>query len=656
MSASEFHKQERDLIDQATDARAKGTEAAAALEEAYARRIEAVNRQRIEKIQEMNADEESILKRRESVANAKFVAQQAGLSMAKAKNTFYSEADAGVAEAGLGVQRAASQQQFAGDRAGLLEKQLQREQQLYKQGAMSASEFRKKERDLVDQITEARTKGTEAAAALEEAYARKVEAANRQKLDQIELLKKKAEAGIQLKATEQQTELQTSLLSSPAAGEQEQSQVARSIILIEQSASTARMALKQNELAQTKQLTAEGVISAKDAIEKEMQLTQELSDMRLQAAQREVQMAQMVKDSRAKLLTELARLENEQIDRSKQLLDSQASLAKAQSDLSIARSSTQLNTTDRAFGLRERLETDKNLNPEVRATIERQLGQSGFGGMDSTGILKQRAAIENDIAAKQVAARETEFDFARKSLEIDLRKQEIANKTLAIEAQKYKLDSDRAKLQAIKDYSTAQASGDESGMRMAGMSLDTAANMSKLADAQLAAAQENMGVQKQIAENSRIQLTLSQEKIREEFAGQDSIRRQNNELSIIEQAVKAKTPARALGGPVNASQPYLVGERGPELFVPKAGGQIYNADDTAKVFSASAATPTIGGSSSGFSGMNGSSVDAKLDKLINVIGAALGRPHLTVSSPQPVNDAARIYSEISAQQVSNANI
>jgi hypothetical protein len=69
----------------------------------------------------------------------------------------------------LGVQRAVSQQHSCSDRTGLLEKQLQREQQLYKQGAMSASEFRKKERDLVDQITEARTKGTEAAAALEEA-------------------------------------------------------------------------------------------------------------------------------------------------------------------------------------------------------------------------------------------------------------------------------------------------------------------------------------------------------------------------------------------------------------------------------------------------------------------------------------------------------
>jgi hypothetical protein len=33
-------------------------------------------------------------------------------------------------------------------------------------------------------------------------------------------------------------------------------------------------------------------------------------------------------------------------------------------------------------------------------------------------------------------------------------------------------------------------------------------------------------------------------------------------------------PARAIGGPVQAGQPYMVGERGPEMFVPSQGGSI----------------------------------------------------------------------------------
>lgn len=36
----------------------------------------------------------------------------------------------------------------------------------------------------------------------------------------------------------------------------------------------------------------------------------------------------------------------------------------------------------------------------------------------------------------------------------------------------------------------------------------------------------------------------------------------------------ATIPARAMGGPVSASRPYIVGERGPELFVPHGSGQI----------------------------------------------------------------------------------
>jgi len=34
------------------------------------------------------------------------------------------------------------------------------------------------------------------------------------------------------------------------------------------------------------------------------------------------------------------------------------------------------------------------------------------------------------------------------------------------------------------------------------------------------------------------------------------------------------SPGRATGGPVSAGRPYVVGERGPELFVPSGGGRI----------------------------------------------------------------------------------
>jgi tape measure domain-containing protein len=42
--------------------------------------------------------------------------------------------------------------------------------------------------------------------------------------------------------------------------------------------------------------------------------------------------------------------------------------------------------------------------------------------------------------------------------------------------------------------------------------------------------------------------------------------------------------ARANGGPVNARQPYIVGERGPELFMPNTSGSVVSANDTTSMF------------------------------------------------------------------------
>jgi len=43
---------------------------------------------------------------------------------------------------------------------------------------------------------------------------------------------------------------------------------------------------------------------------------------------------------------------------------------------------------------------------------------------------------------------------------------------------------------------------------------------------------------------------------------------------FISSAGVGSVPRRAAGGPVNAGQPYLVGERGPEMFVPGRSGAI----------------------------------------------------------------------------------
>lgn len=67
-------------------------------------------------------------------------------------------------------------------------------------------------------------------------------------------------------------------------------------------------------------------------------------------------------------------------------------------------------------------------------------------------------------------------------------------------------------------------------------------------------------------------------------------------------------PARAAGGPVSAMQPYLVGERGPELFAPSSNGIVINARDTAAMLSGlsgGSASLAAGGQSEAMAGGRG---------------------------------------------------
>lgn len=57
----------------------------------------------------------------------------------------------------------------------------------------------------------------------------------------------------------------------------------------------------------------------------------------------------------------------------------------------------------------------------------------------------------------------------------------------------------------------------------------------------------------------------------------------------------------ASGGPANADTPYIVGEKGPELFVPNAAGRVKTTRETEDIFA-----PSFGGRSSGRSVGNGS--------------------------------------------------
>lgn len=96
----------------------------------------------------------------------------------------------------------------------------------------------------------------------------------------------------------------------------------------------------------------------------------------------------------------------------------------------------------------------------------------------------------------------------------------------------------------------------------------------------------------------------------------------------------ANLPARAMGGPVSAGQPYMVGERGPEPFVPAVNGRILSV--------AQAQAAIRGGQSGGGKNVNmtidlrGTTGDRELDRKI----AAAGRQILS-QVPATMDDYQR---------------
>lgn len=104
---------------------------------------------------------------------------------------------------------------------------------------------------------------------------------------------------------------------------------------------------------------------------------------------------------------------------------------------------------------------------------------------------------------------------------------------------------------------------------------------------------------------SRVQSTMAlpdiddrQEELREINRQIAKIPDQKTLIVNVEYREKGTPPSgRAAGGPMEAMQPYLVGERGPELIIPDRDSFVLNANETRQALAA----PQMGGSSSAYS-------------------------------------------------------
>jgi hypothetical protein len=88
---------------------------------------------------------------------------------------------------------------------------------------------------------------------------------------------------------------------------------------------------------------------------------------------------------------------------------------------------------------------------------------------------------------------------------------------------------------------------------------------------------------------------------------------------IVTQYEAANAKPRALGGPVSPSELYLVGERGPEFFIPNSAGNIIPNDKIGSVSS------RMGMSNGGASSATGSVINLTVNAGMGTQGAEVGR-------------------------------
>ncbi|MFN6572380.1 tape measure protein [Dendronalium sp. ChiSLP03b] len=419
----------------------------------------------------------------------------------------------------------------------------------YKQGTISAEEFAKRERDLTTEQTN--LERTEAENRLAVAAAVKD-----RKLKEIELVNKKAETAIALNQTNATAKAKQDLLAGGlTATAQDEFALAQNSV--EQKATTDKIALIKDQLAQTKKLRLAGVLDAREATDKELSLNQELAQNNLQLVdlkiaeeekyreivERNIQKIVQAEDNRYKsfvsqLDAQKSALElyNQSLDRTAKLEESRYNLGKALSDAAIAPLESRRDNANRALDLSRKLK-DENLDPSVRGEINSQLNALGFG-TNELDILAKRSQIEDEIAAKKLEALKLEQEYQKKSLQLDLQRQKIAAETAVYDAQSAQLSAAKAKLEAEAALRIATIKKDDVGIQSAKVGLEIAQREIGLSDKRLDNALQNLSAQDELSQNAVMAQEATQRTAIDQQLAADSARKQANALERAESSVK----------------------------------------------------------------------------------------------------------------------
>jgi hypothetical protein len=476
-----------------------------------------------------------------------------------------------------------------------LDGQLRSLRTYYDQGAISAEEFAKRERDLTTEQTNLEKQESENRLAVQSAVLAR-------RLKEIEFFNKKAEALTATKQVDSTRAAKEKLLSSgltPLA----QDQFALDQTKIDATTAIDRVKSIKVRIAQNKQLYKEGSKDAREFMLEQYALNQELAQANLavvdqkitaeekyrETVEHNIQRIMALEENRFKKQTsELDEskskldLYNQSLERTNRLEQSRRNLSKALSDAAIAPLENKKADADDALGLVEKLK-DPKLKPQVKAAIKAQLEKLGFemrGGLTVTPVTvtkassgdtpedlelrikEKQAQIEKEIEDRKQKALEMEQEFQRKTLENDLKRQKIAAQIALYEAQSAQLSAQKAKNEAEGALKIAIVKKDPIAIETAQTNLDIANKQIGLSNERIASAQANLNDQPEIAANAIQEQKATQGA--ETSSLQASINRSDraNALNLVESSAQA-------GKPINLSEAEAKARVSPELALPQ---------------------------------------------------------------------------------------
>ncbi|MBN3951945.1 MAG: hypothetical protein HWQ38_37965 [Nostoc sp. NMS7] len=201
--------------------------------------------------------------------------------------------------------------------------------------------------------------------------------------------------------------------------------------------------------------------------------------------------------------------------------------------------------TSDALGLVEKLK-DPKIKGRVKRAIKQQLDDMGYqrGSPEKyeLQIKEKKAATETAIALEKQASMAREQEFQRKTLENDLKRQQIAAQIALYEAQGYQLAAQKSKLEADAALKVAIIKKDPQAIETAKTGVELADKEVNLSSLRAASAQANLNDQGEIAANSTQEQKVTQGTENQNFQASEKRRERSTALDLVETGEKAHRP------------------------------------------------------------------------------------------------------------------